>query len=73
MQNGQTILYSKPDVAEFDSSITNYQFELENYYLFEMSVHPFSNCQSHDKKITKVFIDQKETAVMTTDNTTVNI
>lgn len=38
-----------------------------------MSVTGISNCQSHQGKISKVFIDDKETAVMTTDNKTVNI
>jgi len=38
-----------------------------------MSVSGLSNCQPHQRKISKVFIDDKETAVMTTDNQTVNI
>lgn len=31
------------------------------------------NCQPHISKITSVFIDQMETAIMTTDSNTVNI
>lgn len=38
-----------------------------------MTVTNFGNCIQHNKKITKVFIDKKENAVITTDNQIVNI
>lgn len=68
--DGNSKLYSKPD---FNNDILKDYLKLNKLHLLNMTITASSFCQQHNSKITSVFIDKKETAIMTTDGKTVNI